>query len=237
VQDAFENSGCDEERTALASELVGHVWEALKCMNANHVLQKCITTIRPSTAQFVIDELSQHGPKGVVQAAKHRFGCRVLQRLLEQCMEEQMSSMVEVLLNDAVDLASHTYGHYVMMHIFEQGGQDVVSRLASTLQQHLPDMVADGYIGAVIGKALNHTNNEACVSLAAGLLQEHAHMVSMACSRWGYVAIKQALQLVSTFEQDKACNEIAYCSSKLRSSRYGRLVATFVMELQAKASA
>lgn len=123
------------------------------------------------------------------------------------------------------------------MHIFEQCGQGVVSRLASTLTQHLPNMAADGYIGAVIGKALNHTNNEACISLAAGLLQEHAHMVVMACSRWGYVAVKQALQLVSAFEQDKACSELAHCASKLRSSRYGRLVATFVAELQVNASA
>lgn len=237
VQDAFENAGCDEERTALASELVGHVWEALKCMNANHVLQKCITVLRPDVAQFVIDELTQHGGKGVVQAAKHRFGCRVLQRLLEHCSQEQISPMVEVLLNDAVDLSSHTYGHYVMMHLFEQCDQDVVSRLASTLQQHLPNMTADGYIGAVIGKALNHTNTKACVSLAAGLLQEHAHVVVMACSRWGYAAVKQALVLVSASEQDKACKELAHCSPKLRSSRYGRLVATFVVELQAKASA
>lgn len=235
VQDAFENAG-DEERMALASELVGHVWEALKCMHANHVVQKCITTIRPSAAQFVIDELNQHGPKGIVQAAKHRFGCRILQRLLEQCTEEQMSPVVAVLLNDAVDLSSHTYGHYVMMHIFEQCGQDTVSTLASTLKQHLPNMIADGYIGGVIGKALIHTYNQACVSLAAGLLHEHVHMVTMACSRWGYLAVKQALQVVSPIEQEKALRQLWQCSAKLRLSRYGRLVSTFAAELQSNAS-
>lgn len=237
VQDAFDNAGCDEERVALASELVGHVWEALKCMHANHVLQKSITTNRPDVSQFVIDELTQHGAKGITQAARHRFGCRILQRLLEHCTEDQMSFIVEILFIDAVDLSSHTYGHYVMQHLFEQCNHDVVSRLSCSLQQHLPNMIADGYIGAVIGKALNHTNNEACVSLAASLLQEHAHMVVMACSRWGYLAIKQALQLVSTSDQDKAFAELMRCQNKLRSSRYGRLVATFVTELQSLASA
>lgn len=237
VQDTFDNATCDEERVALASELVGHVWEALKCMHANHVIQKSITTNRPHVSQFVIDELTQHGAKGITQAARHRFGCRILQRLLEHCSEEQMSSIVEVLLSDAVDLSSHTYGHYVMQHLFEQCSPDVVSHLSYSLQQHLPNMIADGYVGAVIGKALNHVDNEACVSLAAGLLQEHAHMVVMACSRWGYLAIKQALQLVSTSDQEKAFAELTRCSNKLRSSRYGRLVASFVTELQSFASA
>lgn len=238
VQDAFENASCDQEREALASELVGHVWEALKCMHANHVVQKCITTIRPQAAQFVIDELSHHGPKGILQAARHRFGCRILQRLLEHCTEEQMYQIIEVLLNDAVELSSHAYGHYVMQHIFEQCGSDVVSRLASILQQSLTNMDADGFVGSVIGKAFTHINNEACVSLASSLLQEHARVLVMACSRWGYLAVKTALQLVADAEQEKACSELASCSTKLRATRYGRLVATFVTELRGgKASA
>lgn len=232
VQDAFDEASCDEERIAIASELVGHVWESLKCMNANHVIQKCISTIRPDMAQFVIDELSQYGPKGVMQAAHHRFGCRILQRLLEHCSEEQMAPIVEVLLNSALDLSSHTYGHYVMMHLFEHCGPDVISRLAIILQQHVSSMAPDGYVGAVISKALAHSNNEACQSLAVRLLQELAPVIIMACSRWGYLAVKQALQLVPAPEQEKACSELARCSGKLRSSRYGRLVATHVTELQ-----
>merc|ERR1719247_1621296 len=78
VQEALENATGDADRVALASEMRGRVWEALRCPNANFVLQKCIGVLRPQASQFIIDELRD---KGSSKAARHRFGCRVLQRL------------------------------------------------------------------------------------------------------------------------------------------------------------
>ena len=59
LQDAFDRAGRDDIRLALAEELHGHVWEAIMCKNANHVIQKCIESMRPGAVQFIIDEIVQ----------------------------------------------------------------------------------------------------------------------------------------------------------------------------------
>jgi len=228
VQNAFEN-GSNAEREALTSELKGCVWEALTCQHANHVIQKCISTISPLSAQFVIDELLQRGG-GVTQAARHCFGCRVIERLLEHCEAEQVSPMVEEFLADVASLSSHTYGNYVVQHLLQHCGDDVVSRITSILDQHvstMPDMAAGGFIGSVIAKALSRANNEGSRSLATTLLQDPERSAVMACSRWGHHAVKQALQLTDDLTRNKACAELHWRSQRLNFSRYGRQVAHF----------
>merc|ERR1712139_585287 len=99
----------DAERVALAFEMHSRVWEALRCPNANFVLQKFICVLRPQASQFILDELRK---AGFSKAARHRYGCRVLQRLLEHCGAEQLQPLVEDLLLDASALCRHVYGHY-----------------------------------------------------------------------------------------------------------------------------
>ena len=43
--------------SALGAELKGHVWEALRCPNANHVLQKAISLAGDSLSRLVIGAL------------------------------------------------------------------------------------------------------------------------------------------------------------------------------------
>lgn len=245
VQSAFDIAGCEMERAAIASELVGHVWESIDCMHANHVIQKCINTVRPEMAQFVIDELSQYGSKGVLKASRHRFGCRVMQRLFENCPEWQMAPIIEVLVDSALGLSSHTYGHYVMMHLFEYCGLNTASKLMSILRKHVS---VEGWVynrtegnktnslnhrlSAVINKALTYSDEESCKPLAAMVLHELAPMLALACSRCGHSIVKKALRLVPAHERDGACIKLACCPEELRSNRYGRDVAAYIVELQ-----
>lgn len=229
---ALENANSDQERMALTSELVGRVWEALKCMHANHVVQKCISTVRPVDVQFIIDELRHGAAGGVVQAARHRYGCRIIQRLLEHCPLDQVAPMVGELLAEAASLSSHIYGNYVMQHIVEFCGPEDVSHLTSLLEQRVPDMVRNDYAAAVIGKALSQANNERRHALAQALLRQPEQLAAMSCSRKGHVAVKEALQLAEDVARSKVCDELASRFGRLRACRYGRAIVSFVTELQ-----
>lgn len=231
MQDAFEYAS-DQERLTLASELKGHVWQALKCGNANHVLQKCITTMKPANVQFIINELTHNGTGGAAHAARHRFGCRVIERLLEHCSAEQLHPLVEELLADCDALSSHIYGYYCMQHLIEHLEPEVAIRISAALEQNLSRITPESYVGAVIGSALTKASNIGAQSLAAALLQDPERASSMACSRWGNSAVKHALQLVDVPLRDKACTELMWYSARLRSNRYGRLVVNAIAELQ-----
>jgi hypothetical protein len=235
VQQAFLEAQFDEERLALASEIKGHVWDLLKCLHGNHVLQKCIETLPPQDVQFVIDEISQPGRGGAAQAARHRFGCRAMERVLEHCSAEQVAPLVGQLLADSVALSSHEFGHFVMVHLL-QHCPDVVSPIASTLHQQLSAgnsaIPTDGYIGAVMSEVLKHSENRDCCSLATVLIEDSERLASMALCRWGHPAIKRALQIADDSSRLRACKEVLRCSEQYRSNRYGRIVKNFVTEQQ-----
>merc|ERR1719162_532193 len=120
VQRELEDAKTDHGRAVLAKELHGHVWEAIKCPNANHVLQKCIVNMRPQTSQFIIDEIMEM-PGGVVKVARHTYGCRIAQRLLEHSPSTQVKELVENLLEHTVELSMHSFGNFVMQHLLEHG--------------------------------------------------------------------------------------------------------------------
>jgi len=231
VQQAFDDATCDDHRVLLASELHTHVWESLKCSYANHVIQKCISTLRPIDSQFIIDELLQAGPGSVAKAAKNRYGCRILQRLFEHCSPGQLNQIADHLLIDAVSLCGHTFAKYVMQHLLEFGTSNDISRLTDILAMHAGALAADGSGCAVIGKALEQASGPSQACLVQKLLLDPGLLADMACSRHGHLAAKLALQLADPPHKWVAVNRLSDQQEKLKASRYGRVLFSFMQKV------
>lgn len=238
VQSALENATCDDDRIAIASELQFHVWEAIKCHCANYVLQKIIHILPAKHSQFIIDEIVSGGPKAVATVARHRFGCRILQRLLEVCTASQLYGIIEALLLEAEILASHIYGNYVISHLFEHGcSLDQLSRLTLLLAEHATAVGTRGYGCAVLKKAFESPSSEDLKLLAAAILTDHALCMSIACSRNGQDAVKKALMLVEPSLRDMAVQSLLDQKTTLKASRYGRTLYNYVETLSAQIAA
>lgn len=188
--------------------------------------------MKPASVQFIINELTHNGTGGAAHAARHRFGCRIIERLLEHCSAEQLSPLVEELLAEGAVLSGHIYGYYVMQHLLEHGPPDVAARISATLEQNLAFMAPEGYVGAVIGTSLSKSTNTGAHSIAKALLKDPERSAMMACSRWGHSAVKHALQLVEEPLRNKACTELMTYLGRLCSNRYGRLVASVIADQQ-----
>merc|ERR1712100_32989 len=93
--------------------------ELYQSPHGNHVVTKIITVMPPTALQSLILELQGR----VVNVARHQYGCRLLERLLEHCPVNQVACVIEELLSDAEPLCRHPYGNFVMQHIFEHGSQ------------------------------------------------------------------------------------------------------------------
>jgi len=226
VQKALETARSDEARNAIAAELQGHVWEAMRCPHANHVLQKCIVALRPKASQFIIDELlsTTQGGGGISQAARHRYGCRIVERLVEHCPPGQVSELVEKLVADATALSKHPYGNYVMQHLLEHGPTDQRRRLVASLKENAAAAGSDCYARAVISKALTHGAREDQVALGRALLREPGLLTTMARTRHGHVAAKFVLLHLNGPEQEEARRQLTLDLEVIRASRYGRFV-------------
>jgi len=230
VQEALADAVSDDERLALASELHTHVREAIKCPNANHVLQKCIDNLRPHDSQFVINEILQGGSGAVVRVAKHRYGCRVLQRLFEHCSSGQMQSLAEELIGDGVNLATHSFGNYVLQHLYEHGSESQVLMLSKVLAAHVASVAPHSHGCTVLHKAFDHAGEEARMTLAKALLAQPALLVGMACSRHGHASVSLALQTVEASQRRTSILALLENTGKLMASRYGRVLCRHLKE-------
>lgn len=217
VQRALEEATSDAQREAIVRELKGHVWEALRCPHANYVLQKCIVTSRPQAMQFVIDELLKKGPGAAQQAACHRFGCRILERLLEQCLPDQVNALVADLLNDVVGLATHLYGNYVIQHLIEYGSSEQRRHVARLLVPHVREIGLNVYGSAVLLKALGHAKPEDQRCLARALVAEPGLFLSLSRGRPTSPLATLALQVLAPGAEREAARRLL----GLRSGRSG----------------
>jgi len=224
VQQAFHDATSNDHRVDLALELHTHVWEALKCPQANHVIQKCISTLPAIDSQFIIDELLRVGHGSIAKAAKHRYGCRILQRLFEHCSSAQLSTIRHDLLIDAVSLCGHNFAKYVMQHLLEFGTSSDISRLTDILATNVSTLAADGSGCAVLDSALKHSSGPSQACLVQELLSDPGLFADMACSRHGQLAAKFALELADPPHKWVAMNRLSDQKEKLQNSRYGRVL-------------
>jgi len=201
VQAAVETCAQDRDlQVTLAAELKGHVWEAIRCPHANHVLQCCITALPLEASQFILYEVLQRGPGAATQVACHRFGCRVLERVLEGYSHAQLRPLVEEVIAEAVTLGRHTYGNYVLQHALKYGPPDQRQRLYEILDCHLPTLAPDSYGSAVLVRALSTGEVSTRRALARHAAAMPGLVPAMARSRHGPAAMRIVLQLLPADE-------------------------------------
>jgi pumilio RNA-binding family len=77
-----------EQQEKVVHELEGNIMKCVKDQNGNHVIQKCIEKVPPHLIQSIVETF--YGQ--VFHLATHPYGCRVIQRILEYCDEQQTVS-------------------------------------------------------------------------------------------------------------------------------------------------
>eukprot|EP00440_Ansanella_granifera_P040248 gb/GFBE01043654.1/.p1 GENE.gb/GFBE01043654.1/~~gb/GFBE01043654.1/.p1 ORF type:complete len:365 (+),score=63.14 gb/GFBE01043654.1/:1-1095(+) len=227
VQLAIDCAVSDESRAALAAELQGHVLEAMRCPHANHVLQKCITSTKPHVSQFIVDEILA-SPGAAELAARHKYGCRIVQRLLEHCLQEQVEGVAQAVLGDVLGIARHPYGNYVLQNLLTHGTALQKHELAEALNRDIAPICQDAFGSAVVAFALSTLDREDAVSLARAILQESGLLAFMAHSRHGHSAVRLILQALDGPDLKEATKLLRLEMASLKVSRYGRVVATWL---------
>jgi pumilio RNA-binding family len=122
-----------DAQTKLADELkdksagTDQVAECINNMHGNHVIQKCIEQMPPDSVNFIIDSVKDN----VEVMAKHMYGCRIIQRLLEHCAPHQLQDMLEKIMRliQQKELVSHPFGNYVVQHMLEHGRPEDKKRI------------------------------------------------------------------------------------------------------------
>merc|ERR1712176_1330804 len=195
VQQALDDATNEEERLEIAKELEGRVWEAAHDLYGNFVLQKLVMVVHLRSLEFVINELSRY-PGAVSVVARNKYGCRVLQRLLEYCSSEQMAGLVEDLLRDAVENCKHRYSHFVMQCLLEHGTVCQHRSVVQVLMSHVHDLGGDLNGSFVMAKALSTGSRDAQEALANMIVSTPGLLRHMKNSQHGKYVHRLAFQVL-----------------------------------------
>jgi len=207
-----------KEGAELASELRGHIRFAIDSKHANYVVQKIVEVLPTSMASFVVEELKSTA----TDSARHRFGCRILCRLLEHSATEGgTAELVNELLTEARDLSRHAYGYHVIRCILEHGLPEHRSQIAHALCGGLQRHAKHRHASFVVEKALAHCDEEAREGLAHELLQRPETVVDLARHQFGRHVVSQLVRLPGDCSQ-RALHNLRCGLPQVQTSKHGR---------------
>ena len=160
---------------ALAQATQGQVVSMLLCPHAHHVLQALIVALPPANVDFFISELEEAGWTGA-DTAKHRFGCQVLERMLEHFSGNQSSYealMTFLNMDDNVaELCRHSFGKYVVQHVVDHGHLTEKSIVFVHGAQNLAGLAEHGTGACVLDTVLTLAPPDLRQMLAADLVDD-----------------------------------------------------------------
>lgn len=209
------------EQVDLAFGFNGLVLDAMQNKNANYTVTKMVEVMPVDRIGFIVKELTGHGS----MMAKHRFGCRILCRILEHLSprDENSMNLLNEVLEDAQELCIHAFGSIVIRHVLEHGLDKHRAIVAMALRQSLLACAAQRKGSHVVEAAFTYCSASDCHLLADELLRSHPEFLTLAKSQFGRHVIVAMLQMDGDISQQVLRSLMPY-SEELSASKNGRLV-------------
>jgi len=220
VQAALDHA-TTAEKECMVAELRGHVRVAIASPHANFVLQRAIEVLPVNFTSFVSAELT--GVAGEV--AKHRFGCRVLSRLIEHhsggsAAPQPTNDVIDELLLEADQLINHNFARHVLELILEHGRDTHKQKIAEVIRNNLFLYAKNRNASYVVEKALASCMTSDTDAIASELLSDPQCFLTLAVHECGTHVVKA----VANLHGDCARNakQLLLANADLvKSSKYG----------------
>eukprot|EP00933_Yihiella_yeosuensis_P007183 TRINITY_DN112106_c0_g1_i1.p1 TRINITY_DN112106_c0_g1~~TRINITY_DN112106_c0_g1_i1.p1 ORF type:complete len:413 (-),score=85.02 TRINITY_DN112106_c0_g1_i1:395-1633(-) len=213
-------------RNQIVEALAPHTVRLYQSPHGNYVLQKLVQSLPVQLLQGIIEKLKEVGWKAVTE---HRFGCRVVERLLEHEMLLQDHSFAESVLENVDALCIHKYGHFVIRAIFEHA-PILGKRVIAGILDKICSLAVDSRASYVVQSALEMCDPTDEEKIADVFLQSSdPSLEQIVCSKSGsYIAKAQLVNLRSdTFRLRMIERFRAYCDT-LRIHPFGHRVAAAI---------
>lgn len=233
IQEALQVAdGQGKGREQLVRELEPHLMELMNSPHGNHVLTKIIEIMPPTSLKGLLDGLQK---QDAIEISQHRFGCRVMERLIEHCPEYLIKDIIDKVVEKAESLAKHKYGNFVIQHLLEHGAPYRRACILQQLLQFIPSLAIHRSASHVVQRALEYSSEDWQRKIVETLLQspggqETPTLTQVACSRYGSFVTEQ---LVDMDHQGLVRERLAYSVGQLETSEFGyRVAKTFKIEVQ-----
>jgi hypothetical protein len=227
VQLALER-GRTQDAEMITAELHGHVVDAVVHPHANHVMQKIIEQVSPSSLYFIAKELTGEAKSAV----RHKYGCRIFCRLAEFDPNSHCSLALfdEILGSDVVQLCNHDFGHHFVNQIVEHGPLHLRAEIIRALSSQGTEVVRfakQKNASQVLERALRNgaEQDPDREHLAAHLLAQPGTFGALVCHVYGSHVARALLAQPPTspmFYRAFFMWQKAAANTRTRKDRYGQ---------------
>lgn len=152
----------------MAAELHDHILQCVRDQNANHVVQKILERVTPSTQ---VDFIPNAFRGNVYNLAAHCYSCRVLQRIFEHCNDEQKRPLLEELLLDGERLMHDQYGNYVIQWVLRNGAHAEKDRVIQFAKGNVLRMSCHKFASNVVEQIIVASNRKDRIELTEEIVQ------------------------------------------------------------------
>jgi hypothetical protein len=217
----------------LVAGLHGTVKSAVYSPHGNYVIQRVIERMPTKLTRFIIHELIDEA----ADVARHRFGCRVVCRLLEHsATDDDTVALVDKILENVGPLCQHSFAHHVIECILEHALPRQKSLIAVKLQVDVLSFARNRAATYVVEKALQNCSSADQCALIEALVVDREGFVALAENQFGFHVAKAA----ASAEVDPSRKAVAIVNDsnlyyQLQSNKYGKRVLDALEELKRKA--
>eukprot|EP00066_Takifugu_rubripes_P021267 XP_011610533.1 PREDICTED: pumilio homolog 2 isoform X3 [Takifugu rubripes] len=247
IQKALESISSDQQVISdIVRELDGHVLKCVKDQNGNHVVQKCIECVQPQALQFIIDAFKGQ----VFVLSTHPYGCRVIQRILEHCTQEQTLPILEELHQHSEQLGQKfqgvslemtpktyytvsrdalfkdQYGNYVIQHVLEHGRPEDKSKIVAEVRGKVLVLSQHKFASNVVEKCVIHSSRaERALLIDEVCCQKdgpHSALYTMMKDQYANYVVQRMIDMAEPAQRKIIMHKIRPHIATLRKYTYGK---------------
>ena len=161
IQKALDVSS-REQRDTLFFEPLKRELENLCCdQNGNHVAQKFVLELSATGDLENFVKIIVRDAETVRKLSSHPFACRVVQRMLEHCTEEQKNEfLLPAIVEKTTELAINQFGNYVVQHSLQYGSEKFKKQILRELATEITSLATHKFASNVIEKCMAYCGNE-----------------------------------------------------------------------------
>ncbi|CAN1167143.1 Pumilio homolog 2 [Linum perenne] len=232
IQKAIEVVDLDQ-KIQMVGELEGHVMRCVRDQNGNHVIQKCIECVPEENIQFIVTTFFDQ----VVTLSTHPYGCRVIQRILEHCLDPKTQSKVmDEIMGSVSMLAQDQYGNYVVQHVLEHGKPHERSTIIKELAGRIVQMSQQKFASNVVEKCLTFSGpdeREILVNEMLGTTDENEPLQAMMKDQFANYVVQKVLETCDDQQRELIMTRIKVHLNALKKYTYGKHIVARVEKLLA----
>ncbi|KAI5188715.1 pumilio RNA-binding family [Nematocida sp. AWRm77] len=215
VQKALE---CKEINKKVVEKIQGHVIDLVCDQNGNHVIQKCVECV---DSAFIIKEFEEDA----VNLSKHRYGCRVIQRIFENSSE--CFAAINKIISNAKSLVEDQYGNYVIQHILERGSEDHKKKIIASLSDKIAEYSTHKFASNVMEKCVicgKPEDRKYMLSKLMSCSSAENTLVRISCDKFGNYVVQRMIDVLNGKEKEDLVAYLREHMHELKKSSYAKCI-------------